>query len=135
LNRGYALLDTDIVSFIFNKHTLAEKYAGHIENSTPVISFITPAEMFFGAYKKKWGESKIRNLDNFLRKYVIVGFKYEICQEWGIIKAALEAKGKPASDTSNNDIGIAATAKVARIPLITHNEKDYEYIPGLEIIT
>lgn len=133
MDADFILLDTNILSFILRNDTRAEKYAPFIEGRIPVISFVTVAEMYFGAYKGKWGARSFRELESFLRKYVVIEFNYQICREWGVIKAQLEEIGRPVED--DNDIWIAATARVTEIPLITHNPKHFINIPNLKLIT
>jgi predicted nucleic acid-binding protein len=43
------VLDTDVASHIFKWHPLASTYLALIKNAAPVISFMTLAEMRFGA--------------------------------------------------------------------------------------
>ena len=133
MDADFILLDTNILSFILRNDTRAEKYAPFIEGRIPAISFVTVAEMYFGAYKGKWGARSFKELESFLRRYVVIEFNYQICHEWGVIKAKLEEIGRPVDD--NNDIWIAATARVFDVPLITHNVKDFVNIPDLNIVT
>ena len=129
----FVLLDTNVLSYIYKDDTRGAKYAPHIEGKTPVISFITVAEMYFGAYKAKWGEKSFKKLETFLKKYTVIEFNNQICHEWAIIKAKLEEIGHSVEDS--NDLWIAATARVADVPLITHNPKHFINIPGLAVIT
>lgn len=133
MNADLVLLDTNVLSYIYKNDTRAVKYAPHIEGKIPVISFITTAEMYFGAYKNKWGVKSFKKLDTFLKKYTVIEFNYQICHEWAIIKAKLEEIGHSVEDS--NDLWIAATARVADIPLITHNFKHFSKIPSLAVIT
>ena len=128
MNANLVLLDTNVLSYIYKNDTRAAKYASHIEGKIPVISFATVAEMYFGAYKNKWGVKSFKKLDTFLKKYTVIEFNYQICHEWAIIKAKLEEIGHSVEDS--NDLWIAATARVADVPLITHNPRHFINIPS-----
>ena len=132
MNGDRILLDTNIVSYIFRKHPLGEKYKPHIEGRLLFVSFITPAEMYYGAYKDEWGIEKQNRLAKHLRGYAVIPFNFEICRKWGDIKAGLWRERNLIKD---NDIWIAATALIAGIPLITHDSGDFDRIPGLKIVT
>ena len=133
MSADFVLLDTNVLSYILKNNTRGAKYAPHIEGKIPVISFITVAEMYFGAYKAKWGVKSFKKLETFLKKYTVIEFNYQICHEWGIIKAELQEIGCPVDD--ENDLWIAATARVADVPLITHNPRHFINIPSLAVIT
>ena len=79
------------------------------------------------------GGRSFKELGALLRRYTVIEFNYQVCHEWGVIKAKLEEIGRPVDD--ENDIWIAATARVAEIPLIPHNPKDFINIPNLDIVT
>jgi hypothetical protein len=49
------LVDTDVVSYLLNRHSLAEEYEKLLFGSVPMVSFITVAEMYRGAYKRNLG--------------------------------------------------------------------------------
>jgi tRNA(fMet)-specific endonuclease VapC len=52
-----AVVDTDVVSFLFKRDSRAELYRPHLINRTLIVSFMTVAEMERWALTRKWGEA------------------------------------------------------------------------------
>lgn len=55
-----------------------------------------------------------------------------LCQTYAELNAHLLKAGKPIGD---NDLWIAATAIRHSIPLVSHNRKHYDAVPGLVLIS
>jgi hypothetical protein len=49
------LVDTDVVSYLLNRHSLAGVYEQLLAGREPMISFMTVAGMYRGALKRNWG--------------------------------------------------------------------------------
>ena len=57
------LVNTDVVSYLLNRHTLAADYEALLIGHTPAIStFMSVAELYRGAFKKNWGETRMVEL-------------------------------------------------------------------------
>ncbi len=110
----------------------AEIYKKHVQGPLLSVSFITVGELLFGARKKKWGASKIADLNQRLRSVVIVPYDREICATYAELKARVQETGRPVAD---NDLWIAACAVRHQIPLVSNNRAHYEHIPGLVLIS
>ena len=127
------LLDTNIVSFMFKSDSRAQAYAPYVQGQRLAISFMTVAELYQWAAVHRWGNRRIRKLEQILQTtYTILTFDVALCQQWGEVRAMRRAMGRPIS---SEDAWIAATALQYNLPLITHNPKDFGGIPTLEIIT
>jgi tRNA(fMet)-specific endonuclease VapC len=124
------ILDTNIVSFLINGHTLGERYRPHLIGLTAAISFMTVGELFEGAYRKGWSEKRFSKLRQQLKNYVVIPFSASMLEIYGQIRAA--RKHQPIAV---DDAFIAATALARDCPLITHNPRDFADISGLKIIT
>lgn len=125
-------VDTNIVSYLFNHGTRAALYRPHLENTTMYLSFMTVAEMYFGADRARWGQSRRRRLNIYLRGYPVVQGTPEICIIWARITAACEHKRRRIVAAA---AWIAACALRFDAPLVTHNRKDFEAMPNLRIIS
>lgn len=124
------VLDTNIISFLINGHTLAERYRPHLMGQTAAISFMTVGELFEGAYRKGWSESRVTELRTQLMSYVVIPFPPRLLEIYGKIWAT--RKHQPIAV---DDAFIAAAAMTIDCPLVTHNPRDFANIPGLKIIT
>lgn len=78
------------------------------------------------------GEKRRKQLECGLKNYVVIPYDNEIARHYGKIVAERERSGKPISCS---DAWIAACAVRHRVPLITHNVKDFESIANLKVIT
>lgn len=127
------LLDTNIVSFLLKGDSRAGAYTPHLKGQRLAISFMTVAELYQWAAIRKWGRSRIKQLEQTLQSnYTVLTFDVALCRNWGEIRALRRAIGQPISP---EDAWIAATARQFNLSLVTHNPKDFAHIPNLNIIT
>ncbi|QEQ01654.1 type II toxin-antitoxin system VapC family toxin [Thermosynechococcus sp. B0] len=132
MTSAYLLLDTNILSYIMKGAPEARLYENHLFGTTLAISFITVGELWAGAEYAGWGEQKRKKLESVLRNFVVIPYDYEIAKRYGEIVAGRKRIGKPISFA---DAWIAACALCYQVPLVTHNEKDFQNIPNLSVIT
>ncbi len=126
------ILDTNIVSYLMKRHSSGQKYLPHLLGNLLAISFITVGELYVGAEKDKWGERKRLHLQATLKNYVVIPYDDDIAKEYARIVVNRLRLGKPISFS---DAWISACAVRHDVPLVTHNAKHFESIPGLRIIT
>ncbi|MFZ5765306.1 MAG: type II toxin-antitoxin system VapC family toxin [Thermodesulfobacteriota bacterium] len=126
------VLDTCIVSYLMKGDPLAEVYEPHLQGRLLAISFITVGELYYGAEKANWGEKKRRELETTLRNFVVIPYDHEIARCYGRLVAERKRNGKPISF---NDAWIASCTVRHRVPLVTHNAKDFAGITSLEVIS
>lgn len=126
------LIDTNIVSYMFNKNSLAERYEIHLKNKNLVVAAQSIAELRFGAYRRNWGTKRLDILESFIGRYVPIYPNDAVCTVWAKVRAETEGKGR---HISLSDAWIAATALAFGIPLVTHNRKDFDFIPNLDLIS
>lgn len=93
---------------------------------------MTVAELERWASLYNWGQNKINLLENSFKRYVIQHSNREICKIWGEIMTDSKRNGL---NVSIADAWIAAKAIDLQIPLVTNNEKDFQKIKGLTIIS
>jgi tRNA(fMet)-specific endonuclease VapC len=134
------LVDTDVYSFVTSKRNsaLAQLYLPHLRGNGIALSFVTVGEQYKGILKKinkgEWPQSKIAELEQRLRLVVIVPYDIKICKTWGELASSLKNPSGTDRLVGSNDLWIAACALELPAPIVTHNRKHFEGIPGLTII-
>jgi predicted nucleic acid-binding protein len=127
------LLDTDALSFAFNEDPVRmPRYAALTRGKIAKISFVTAAELRYGAVLRGWGPRRRAKLEAFLARYHPVESTPSIGELWGIVRVESMKKGRAIE---RQDAWIAATALALGIPLVTHNAKHYSHLTGLQIVT
>ena len=123
------IVDTNVVSFIFKKDSRAAAYEAEIGGREAGISFVTVAELYRWAVQRGWGQKRVDDLRAEIRRYLVLPPDEAIAWNWARIKAI---KGHPMS---SEDAWVAAAALRHNLPLLTHNRKHFEHVPGLTIIS
>jgi predicted nucleic acid-binding protein len=127
------LLDTNIVSYYQRNDSRAKGYDRYIIGHEVAISPMTVAEIYQWAAFHRWGEQRIRKLEDKLRTdYLYLPIDWETCRLWANVRAECQAVGRPISV---QDAWIAATALQYNLPLVTHNPKDFGALKQLQVIS
>jgi len=71
-------------------------------------------------------------LKQTLRTIAVVPYDELLCITYASLRATLESQGRVVAA---NDLWIAASAVRHQIPLVSNNQKHFENIPGLKLIT
>lgn len=123
-------LDTNIVTFRINGHSLWRAYRRHLVGYALAVSFQTVAELYQWADESNWGPAKRAKLDSILQSAVIYESDDAVCRRWAEVRIV-----RRAQPIATDDAWIAATALVHGVELVTHNPADFANIPGLTVIT
>lgn len=126
------VVDTDVVSYLFKSHPAAFQYLPDLQDRTPIISFMTLAELDRWAINARWGEVRRNRLREYLEPFLVLPYDRRLCSQWAEVTVAAQASGRRIDCA---DAWIAATALLAGAPLITHNRGDYLGVPGLTLIS
>jgi tRNA(fMet)-specific endonuclease VapC len=123
------LFDTDTCIGILrgNNSIISQR---KIHDDEIAVSFMTIAELYFGAEKSLDPDKNFRLIEQFLLTVRIINTDLQIMKQFGKTKAILELQGTPLADT---DILIAATSIIHCNMLVTGNTRHYERISGLKI--
>ncbi len=124
------VLDTDVVSYILKKDTRAQLYIPHLTGKIVVVSFMTLAELYRWAEERHWGEHRKQQMEQHVRNFVLFGFNRDLCRTWAQVMARTRRNGRQLSCA---DGWIAATAILYDLPLLTHNRRDFQHVPGLRL--
>lgn len=127
-----AVVDTDVVSFLFKNDTRAKNYQAHLTGRLLVVSFMTVAELDRWAIEYNWGQARRDRMEQHLRNFVVHPFDRSLCTQWAAVTDEARRNGFKIHCA---DAWIAATALHHQIPLITNNAKDYRGLSNLQIIT
>ena len=126
------VVDTDVASYIFNRHTLAQRYSDSLRGSELFLLFMSIAELRMGAISAGWGSRRRVLLERFILGFELVYADNDLCTVWARIRADAPAAGRPLAP---QDGWIAATALALDASLATNNRRDYERISGLRLLS
>ena len=113
---GSILLDTNAtVAYTAGELALRTRIA---VSDAAFISCITLGELHFGAQKSALIEHNLARANEIARTMPIIPCDEGTAAQYGIVKAALRAKGRPVPE---NDIWIAAIARQHALTLITRD--------------
>ena len=123
------LLDTDIcIELLRGNAKVIDKRQGYEEKVA--ISFMSVAELFYGAEKSDNSRENSRLIEEFFITIEIIHSDLEILRKFGELKAILGNAGNILADA---DIFIAATTLAKCIMLITGNVNHFKRIEELRI--
>src|SRR5215471_8965651 len=125
------LLDTNICIYI--RRQRPPEVLARFQRLKPgeaVFSVITYGELSCGVAKSRSREHAVRQLTELVGLVPVMALPMQAGQFFGMIRAALEAKGETIG---NNDLWIAAHAKAAGLILVTNNEREFKRIQGLKV--
>lgn len=121
------LFDTDTcIGMLRGNSSVISKRNNIIDDIS--VSFMTVAELYYGAEKSSNPVKNSQLIDQFLLTVNIINSNIEILKEFGRLKSLLERQGFPLADA---DLLIAATCLIKCNLLVTGNTKHYERISGL----
>jgi tRNA(fMet)-specific endonuclease VapC len=123
------LLDTDVFSFIYKGNTRGDLYLPHLAGNTLNLAFATVAELYRWTVRHAWGTARVEDLKTAIAPYAVIGWDDDTAWAWARV---MSIKGRPLAE---GDAWIAAVALRHGIPLVTHNRKHFEGIPGLTLIS
>lgn len=125
------MLDTDICVYIHKSKPVSvlEKLR-KLAQGEAVLSSITMGELIYGAVKSSQREAVLTRLAELETILPVVAVNRTAAEEYGAIRASLEAAGTPIG---NNDLWIAAHAKALGLTLVTNNEKEFKRVRGLKV--
>src|SRR5271157_6225479 len=111
-----AVVDTDVVSYLFKNHPLAPAYQDILAGRPLAVSLVTLAEIEYGMEAKNWGAARRDLMRRFLTRFTLLLPDAETARAWARIKSGCEKRGRPITFA---DAWIAAAALQSNVPLVT----------------
>lgn len=106
--------------------------SAHISISTPLFTTaITVSELTYGAYKSVRVEHNLAQVDLLLDGMTVLPFDTEVARRCGALKDTLRRAGMPLSEP---DLQIASIALHHMLPVVTHNQRHFACVPGLQLV-
>jgi len=128
------VLDTDIVSLLIYG-PLPPGLQHHIVNRPLCITFVTIGELWQGAIKADWPESRRRRLQTYLQqKYIVLPYDGRVAYVWGHLSGKARKRQRPPG-IPVNDYWIAASCIARDLPLVTRNTKDFQRMGRLKLLS
>lgn len=131
-NMAMCVVDTDVISFLFNDKSQAPLYQPHLTGKDLFVSFMSVAELDKWTLQRNWGVGRIARLNAYLQQYTIFPYDRELCRVWAEVTDSERRQGRILS---TSDAWIAATALLIGVPLVTHNRRHFEGIKDLTLIS
>lgn len=131
---GVVLLDTDTFSRLSRSPAWATRLAPWLDGAEATLSFVTVAELHFGAAKAGWGDARIGRLEADIRRYGLLPVDNELPRVWGRLRADAVRLGHPLGQPAQaNDAWLAACAVHYGVPLLTGNRRHFAKFPPLRL--
>jgi len=122
------LLDTNIVIALFDAD---EAVLANLDLASEVfVPAIVLGELYFGAAKSGRSVENVGKVERFAAASSVLACDLQVAREYGRLKQALRAKGKPLPE---NDLWIAATASRHQLTVVTRDHHFTE-IDGLATV-
>jgi tRNA(fMet)-specific endonuclease VapC len=134
---GPAVIDTTVFGSALTPTTaaLAAQYDRLVAGCVPFISFVTVAELRFGAHHAGWGSARLQKLETRLATAEIVWSGPSLVESYVKLPHDCAAIGHGLGHKDHEaDRWIAATALWLRVPLVAH-DTIFKDVPGLNLIT
>lgn len=114
---------------------LASGYEPVLEGRRAIISFVTEAELRFGAAAAGWGPARIQRLEQKLTRARTVWATRQLVASYVELRAWCTRHGHGLAQKEHEaDRWIAATARHLRVPLVAH-DAIFRNLPDVELIT
>jgi len=125
------MLDTDMCSYIIKEHpeSVHQRFQT-LAMEQLCVSVVTYAELIYGVERSSSKRVNRPIIEDFVRHLDVMEWGTEAADQYGVIRAELEAAGTPIGAM---DMMIAAHAKSIKAVLVTNNQKHFTNVKGLKI--
>lgn len=128
------VIDTMIAGSLFSRKPMALKYESHVQGRPLVVSFVTVAELRYGALKANWGAARQEALESRLSPMTVVPSDSDLANVYAELRVSCVRMGHGLQEKIHEaDRWIAATAIRFGLPLVSH-DGIFVGAPGLTLI-
>ena len=125
------MLDTDMCSYIIREHPASVlKRFQTLAMEQLCVSVVTYAELIYGVERSSSRRINRPVIEDFVRHLDVMDWDTAAADQYGVIRAELEAAGTLIGAM---DMMIAAHAKSIKAVLVTNNQKHFNKVRGLKI--
>ena len=100
--------------------------------SSVILCSVVKAELYFGARNSQRVAENLDRVDRFRNVFDSLPFDDAAAAHYGAVRAQLKREGRPIGA---NDLMIAAIALSADVTLVSRKLKEFERVPGLDVIS
>ncbi|MGF1662446.1 MAG: PIN domain-containing protein [Kineosporiaceae bacterium] len=137
LARGPVVVDTGVFGAnLLPRHgPLASGYRPLLTGRQAIVSFVTVAELRFGARRAGWGEARMARLVAQVGRAHVVWAHTDLTDVYADLRAWCVAHGHALGHKPHEaDRWVAATALYAGVPLVAHDAV-FRGVKGLDLLT
>ncbi len=132
----YVIIDTDVFSAITSSRATATRYEAVLRDKTQALTFVSVAELLYGARHAGWAERRTAELAEKIRRLLLIPFDERLPVVWARLRDLARRRGHPLAQSAHaNDLWIAACAVFYEAPLLTGNVRHFGGLPGLTMIS
>ena len=125
------LLDTNICIYALkNRPPEVLQRLQEVGRAAVAVSVMTVLELRQGAHKSQQSAANHERLDFFLKSIPVLDFEQQDALAGANLRAHLERQGTPIGDL---DSLIAAQALARELILVTHNVREFNRVPNLQV--
>lgn len=95
-----------------------------------VLCSVVVAELLYGAHRSAKKAQTLSEVRNFCGQFHSLAFDDHAAEEYGELRAHLDAVGTPIGP---NDLLIASIALAKSLTLVTHNTNEFNRVPRLKL--
>jgi tRNA(fMet)-specific endonuclease VapC len=131
----FILLDTDVFISLTRGRRVAATFGPLVEGRLLVLTFVSVAELWRGAYHRGYNDESRRRLESSIASTVVVPPTDGMTHIWARITDAARRVGKPLGQKAQaHDAWIAAAAIHHDLPLLTGNTRHFQDVDGLDLV-
>jgi predicted nucleic acid-binding protein len=136
-SRGPVVIDTGVFGARLTPsgRLLASRYRPVLEGRPAIVSFVTVAELEYGARLAGWGPDRLRRLEHEIARAEIVWPGPSLTQAYASLRAWCVRTGHGLGQKEHEaDRWVATTAVWLQIPLVAH-DAIFTNVKDLELLT